>query len=272
MDFATVIGLVFMFLVVLFGMTYDPTTHGLTFDTIGLFVDIPALFIIVFGSFLSTMAAYPIAVTQNILGTLKKLFFPPVLPMVQNLSLLVDLSKIARKNILSLEDSLPDIDSLLLRSGLRMVIDRMNRDAIAEMLQAEVKYRDIEAENEVGFFKMLSTIVPSFGLVGTLLGLIVLLQNLEDPSKIGPALSIAFVATFYGVFFSNAVYYPIFTKLQVLRVQQKIFNEMIRDGVLLVERGERAELVEQVLLNYLTPNQKDLYERLRFGGYAENAA
>jgi len=271
MDLATLLGLGLMFLVVFFGMTYDVTTHTLTFDTIHLFLDIPALLIIVFGSFFSTMAAYPVSVVLDMGRIVGKLFFPPATPMVESLSLIVDLSKIARKNILALEDSLPNIASPILRGGLRMVIDRMNREAIAEMLHAEVKYRELEAENEVGFFKMLSTIVPSFGLVGTLLGLIVLLQNLQDASKIGPALSIAFVATFYGVFFSNAVYYPMFTKLAVIKNRQRVFHEMIRDGILMIEKGERPELIEQVLLNYLTPSQKRLYEDLRFGAYSGNA-
>lgn len=267
MDLATLLGFLIAAIVIFFGMIYDVSTHTISFDTLSLFVDIPAFLIIVLGSFFCTVAAYPINVFLNIGGTFRKLIIPPVTPMVENLSLIVDLSKIARKNILALEDSLPNLSSEILRGGLRMVIDRMNREAITDMLHAEVKYRDLEMEDEVGFFKMLSTIVPSFGLVGTLLGLIVLLQNLQDASKIGPALSIAFVATFYGVLFSNAIYYPMFTKLAAIKTRIRVFNEMIRDGVLMIEKGDRPELIEQVLINYLTPTQKKLYEDLRFGNY-----
>lgn len=269
MDFASIFGYLLMFIVVFFGMTYDVSTHSLTFDTLILFFDIPALLIIVFGSTFSAVAAYPFDTFVKLPQSLWKLFTPPSTPMVELLSLMVDLSKIARKNILALEDSLPNLSNNLLRGGLRMVIDRMKRDSIIDMLQAEVKYRDIEAENEVGFFKMLSTIAPSFGLVGTLLGLIVLLQNLDDPTRIGPALSVAFVATFYGVFFANGVFYPMFTKLGTIKTRVKIMNEFIRDGILMIERGERPELIEQVLLNYLNPAEKKLYEELRFGSFTE---
>jgi len=268
MDFASIAGFILMLVVVFFGMVYDAGTRSISFNTIHLFFDIPALLIIVFGSSFATMAAYSFETSTNLGRTLWKLFFPPATPMVELLSLMVDLSKIARKNILALEDSLPNLSNLLLRGGLRMVIDRMKREAIIDMLQAEVKYRDIEAENEVGFFKMLSTITPSFGLVGTLLGLIVLLQNLQDPAKVGPALSVAFVSTFYGVFFANAIFYPIFTKLGTIKTRVKVMNELVRDGILMIDRGDRPELIEQVLLNYLTPSQKRLYEDLRFGTFS----
>ncbi|MBL0690976.1 MAG: MotA/TolQ/ExbB proton channel family protein [SAR324 cluster bacterium] len=267
MDLATILGFIIASAVVFLGMVYDTSTHSISFLNLGLFIDIPAFLIIILGSFFCTVAAYPISILLGLGGTLKKLVVPPITPMVENLSLIVDLSKIARKNILALEDSIPNLDSPLLKGGLRMVIDRMSRDAIVDMLHAEVKYRDLEMEDEVGFFKMLSTIVPSFGLVGTLLGLIVLLQNLQDTAKIGPALAIAFVATFYGVLFSNGLYYPMFTKLATIKMRVKVFHEMIRDGVLMIEKGERPELIEQVLINYLTPEQKGLYEDLRFKSY-----
>ena len=101
-------------------------------------------------------------------------------------------------------------------------------------------------------------------MIGTLIGLIILLQSLDDPSKIGPAMAIALITTLYGAVLSNTVFLPMHNKLVHQKDEEKVVYEMTRDGVLFIEKGERPEFIEQDLMNYLSPELKKKYEELKF--------
>ena len=112
------------------------------------------------------------------------------------------------------------------------------------------------------------------GMLGTLVGLVLLLQNLDDPSAIGPAMAVALITTFYGSLFANTIFAPAKKKLEGYKAEEKVLMEMIRDGVLYIEGGQRPDFIENDLMNYLPPPQKTMYESLKFegGGAAAEAA
>ena len=109
-------------------------------------------------------------------------------------------------------------------------------------------------------------------MLGTLVGLVLLLQNLDDPSAIGPAMAVALITTFYGSLFANTIFSPAKKKLELYAGEQKVLMEMIRDGVLYIEGGQRPDFIENDLMNYLPPVQKTMYEALKFEGGGEAAA
>lgn len=101
-------------------------------------------------------------------------------------------------------------------------------------------------------------------MIGTLIGLILMLADLSDPNSIGPNMSVALITTLYGSLLSNGIFLPWATSLDTARKNEMVLYEMVRDGVLFIEKNERAEFIEQDLMNYLTPELKAKYEELKF--------
>ncbi|MGK0289858.1 MAG: chemotaxis protein MotA [bacterium] len=263
MDIASLVGTIGIFAVMIFGIIYDPSS-GIQFGPLKYFIHIPSLIIVLLGSIVATVLSYPMDHLKKLLGTIGRVYKASPNSLIKTLVIIVDVAKIARKNVLAMEDALPSIENEYLRNGLRLVVDRVDRDLIVDMLQAELKYVDQQKDEENQVVKLMSVLSPAFGMIGTLIGLVILLQNLDDPSKIGPSMAVALITTLYGALFSNGFFMPWFNKLDVNRKGEKILYEMVRDGILFIEKNERPEFIEQDLMNYLSPNLKKKYEDLKF--------
>ncbi|MEC7466999.1 MAG: MotA/TolQ/ExbB proton channel family protein, partial [SAR324 cluster bacterium] len=230
------------------------------------FIDIPSLLIVVGGTVASVMISWPMGDAKGLFGFVGSTWKPSPVQLVETLTLIVDVAKIARKNILAIEDALPSIENLFLRGGLRLVVDRVDRQDIVDMLAHQIKYDQAAKETGIGVVGSAASLCPAWGMLGTLVGLVLLLQNLDDPSMIGPAMAVALITTFYGSLFANVFFSPAKNKLEVNLAEEKVLLEMIRDGVLYIEAGQRPDFIESDLMNYLPPDKKAMYEALKFEG------
>ncbi|KAK3584195.1 hypothetical protein CHS0354_035276 [Potamilus streckersoni] len=176
--------------------------------------------------------------------------------MIETIMVINDISKLARKNILGIEDALPGIENNMLRGGLRMILDRAERSLIQRVLAAEIAKQELEYNKMIAVHKFLALMAPGFGMTGTLIGMINLLRSLEDPSKVGPAMSVALVATLYGSVMGNIVFMPFALKITGYRDSVIALNKMIMEGVLLIEKTERPEHIEQALLSYFPADER----------------
>lgn len=264
MDLATVIGVVLSYVLMFIAISFDFSTFTPQLYALAWFIDLPSLFVVLGGTIASTLASYPMEMFKTMGGSFKKVFKQQNVPLVETLTLIVDVSKIARKNILAIEDALPSIESLFLRGGLRLVVDRVDRNLIVEMLAHELKHSDEGRQGEIAVIKTMASLSPAWGMLGTLIGLVILLQNLDDPAAIGPAMAIALITTLYGSILANTLFAPVANKLGVIAADEKVLMEMIRDGILYIEQGERPDFIEQDLVNYLHSDQKAMYEQLKF--------
>ena len=140
------------------------------------------------------------------------------------------------------------------------------------MMAHEVKYALASKDREIAVVGTMGSLCPAWGMLGTLVGLVILLQNLDDPSMIGPAMALALITTLYGSLFANVIFSPAKKKLESYKAEEKVLMEMIRDGVLYIEGGQRPDFIENDLMNYLPPVQKTMYEALKFEGGGEAAA
>ena len=266
MEQGTLVGTILAWFMLLFAMTFDFATFTVKAGNVVYFWDTPSLLIVFGGTIASTFISHPMADAKGFLGIIGKSWKPSTVQLVETLTLIVDVSKIARKNILAIEDALPSIENLFLRGGLRLVVDRADREAIVEMMAHEVKYTMADKENEIAVVGTMASLCPAWGMLGTLVGLVLLLQNLDDPSAIGPAMAVALITTFYGSLFANTIFSPAKKKLELYQGEEKVLMEMIRDGVLYIEGGQRPDFIESDLMNYLPPAQKTMYEALKFEG------
>ena len=272
MEQGTLVGTILAWFMLLFAMMFNFSTLSLNIGNGVYFWDTPSLMIVFGGTVASTFISHPMGDAKGFLGYIGKSWKPNSVQLVETLTLIIDVSKIARKNILAIEDALPSIDNLFLRGGLRLVVDRADREAIVNMMAHEVKYTMAGKDNEIAVVGTMASLCPAWGMLGTLVGLVLLLQNLDDPSAIGPAMAVALITTFYGSLFANTIFSPAKKKLELYAGEQKVLMEMIRDGVLYIEGGQRPDFIENDLMNYLPPVQKTMYEALKFEGGGEAAA
>jgi len=272
MEQGTLIGTILAWFMLLFAMMFNFSTLSLNIGNGVYFWDTPSLMIVFGGTVASTFISHPMGDAKGFLGYIGKSWKPNSVQLVETLTLIIDVSKIARKNILAIEDALPSIENLFLRGGLRLVVDRSDREAIVNMMAHEVKYTMAGKDNEIAVVGTMGSLCPAWGMLGTLVGLVLLLQNLDDPSAIGPAMAVALITTFYGSLFANTIFSPAKKKLEGYAGEEKVLMEMIRDGVLYIEGGQRPDFIENDLMNYLPPVQKTMYEALKFEGGGEAAA
>ena len=269
MEQGTLIGTGLAVFFLMFAMMFDMTTFQVNVGNALYFWDTGSLLIVFGGTIASTFISHPINDAKRFLAIIGKSWKTNPVQLVETLTLIVDVSKIARKNILAIEDALPSIENLFLRGGLRLVVDRADREAIVDMMAHEVKYTMNGKDNEIAVVGTMASLCPAWGMLGTLVGLVLLLQNLDDPSMIGPAMAIALITTFYGSLFANVIFSPAKKKLEGYAGDEKVLMEMIRDGVLYIEGGQRPDFIENDLMNYLPPAQKAMYEALKFEGGSE---
>ena len=272
MEQGTLIGTILAWFMLLFAMTFDFATLSVNAGNVIYFLDTPSLMIVFGGTIASTFISHPMGDAKGFLGYIGKSWKPNSVQLVETLTLIIDVSKIARKNILAIEDALPSVENLFLRGGLRLVVDRADREAIVNMMAHEVKYTMAGKDNEIAVVGTMASLCPAWGMLGTLVGLVLLLQNLDDPSAIGPAMAVALITTFYGSLFANTIFAPAKKKLEGYAGEEKVLMEMIRDGVLYIEGGQRPDFIENDLMNYLPPVQKTMYEALKFEGGGEATA
>ena len=272
MEQGTLIGTILAWFMLLFAMMFNFSTLSLNIGNGIYFWDTPSLMIVFGGTVASTFISHPMGDAKGFLGYIGKSWKPNSVQLVETLTLIIDVSKIARKNILAIEDALPSIDNLFLRGGLRLVVDRADREAIVNMMAHEVKYTMAGKDNEIAVVGTMASLCPAWGMLGTLVGLVLLLQNLDDPSAIGPAMAVALITTFYGSLFANTIFSPAKKKLELYAGEEKVLMEMIRDGVLYIEGGQRPDFIENDLMNYLPPVQKTMYEALKFEGGGDAVA
>ncbi len=274
MEQGTLVGTILAWVLLFIAMCFDFGSFQVNVGNLGYFVDAPSLLIVFGGTIASTFISHTMVDAKGFLGIIGKSWKANPVQLVETLTLIVDVSKIARKNILAIEDALPSIENLFLRGGLRLVVDRADREALVEMMAHEVKYTMAGKDNDIAVVGTMASLCPAWGMLGTLVGLVLLLQNLDDPSAIGPAMAVALITTFYGSLFANTIFSPAKKKLEGYKAEEKVLMEMIRDGVLYIEGGQRPDFIENDLMNYLPPAQKTMYESLKFegGGAAAEAA
>jgi len=169
---------------------------------------------------------------------------------------------------LALESNQEEIEDNYLRKALELVVDGVEPEIIRDSMQLELDNMSIRHGKGIAFFKTLAAEFPAWGMIGTMLGLINLLKSLDDPSKIGAAMSLALVTTFYGSVLANWICLPIATKLEELSTEEIRIKEMIIEGVLSIQSGENPRIMEHRLKTFLSPEQRKDYERLIAGNEA----
>lgn len=254
-DMSTYIGILAGIFVLLIGMALDGGKIKL--GGLKLFWDLPSVFITVGGSFCTILICYPLIDVKNLPKTLKNAFVDRQMPGKEIILKFVELSRKARREgLLSLESEVEAIDDDFIKSGIQMVVDGIEPETIREIMDLEIGEMEKRHVSGINLLKAWAGYGPAYGMIGTLVGLVQMLANLNDPSALGPGMSKAIITSFYGSVMANFIFGPLASKLEIKSAGEAGRREMMLEGVLALQAGVNPRIIEDKLKAYLPPKER----------------
>ena len=250
MDISTIIGLVGCFGLVIMGII----TGG---NTVLTFVDIPSVLIVVLGSYFGLFTFGQLSTGLGIFNVLGLNLKVTNLNERGIISKLMAMSEKARREgLLALEEELEDLDDEFLKKGLRLVVDGTDAEIIRSLLENELNQIQGRHAEKISAVNMWATLAPGLGMLGTVIGLIGMLKNLEDKSALGPNMAVALITTFYGSMMANLLLIPMGGKLKTKDATETRVKEMCIEGILSIQAGDNPRILVTKLLSYLEPGDR----------------
>lgn len=228
------------------------------------FIDIPSMLIVIGGSFAATLINFPLPDVLKMVGSAMKILVSPSFdPTVPVPNMVEYAEKTRREGLLSLESSVDEIEDHFLRSGLRLIIDGTDPDEVRDIMETEMEYLGERHKRAQQLFLAMARYLPGFGMIGTLIGLIAMLETLDDPTTIGPKMAVALITTFYGVLLANLVFMPIAGKLRTRTEDESLMRRIILEGIIMIQAQANPRFIGQKLLAYLPPKSRETAQENR---------
>jgi chemotaxis protein MotA len=211
-----------------------------------------ALMIVIVGTFAAIMVQTPGRVMRHAFAILPWVFRSPVPNRRAIIERMVEWAKVARRQgLLGLEPMLQDEKDDFIRKGLQLVIDGSEPEAIRSIMETELASREAADLRAARVFEGMGTYAPTLGIVGAVLGLMSVMQNLTDPSKLGTGIAAAFTATVYGIALANLFLLPMASKLKTAAQALSHVREMVIEGMIAIAQGENPRIIDTRLQSYL---------------------
>ncbi len=246
MDLTSVIGIVVGALIILGGMMLVAPLMA--------YFDLPSI-VIVIGC---TAACYVTSVPIHRLGliiqvgkaafTQKKVNLTEIIPVLVSFA-----EKARREGLLALEDDIEDLEDAFLKRGIQLVVDGTDPELVKQIMDTQMNYIEDRHSYGQALYENMATLAPAFGMVGTLTGLVAMLLTMDDPSTIGPSMSVALITTLYGAIVANLFLNPIMYKLQVKSQEEVLLKKIMLAGMLSIQAGDNPRIVEEKLKAFLPP-------------------
>jgi len=244
MDIATIIGLAGAYLLIIMGTGFN----------LGPFIDMPSVYIVVGGTVASILIAYPLKKVLGIIGVIKNVFLIKNSSPTETIKLLVGFAEQARREgILALEARSQEITDPFLKKGIQLAVDGTEPDLIKDILTTEISFIEARHKYSITILEFGATIAPAFGMIGTLLGLVLMLGNMSDPDSIGPNMAVALITTLYGSLIANTICTPMAAKLGGYSSEEILTKELMLEGIMSLQSGDNPRIVEQKLTAFIAP-------------------
>jgi len=250
MDLATIVGILGAFAMIVF--TAINTAGGI----IGFLrlLNLPSFALVVLGSYFAVMVANKWSTALGAFSVIRRAFNVPSFNEQAIFDRLVAFSdKARREGLLALEDELDDLEDEFLKKGLRLVVDGTDQAIIQNLMDLELTQMQGRHAENINMLISWSALAPGFGMMGTVIGLVNMLNNLEDKSSIGPNMAMALITTLYGSVIANTTVMPWANKLKGQDTYETNVKEMIIEGVLSIQAGDNTRILQMKLLAYLSP-------------------
>ncbi len=249
MDISTVIGFVIGVGCVVYGVLESPD--------VALFWNLPSFLIIIGSTVGAVIVAFPPEQLKNLGRVFMRGFRPQKFDLAKDINSIVELSQVSRsKGLLALEDVSHQYENdSFLYKGILLLTDGVTAESLQENLGTDIYFSQKRHKQGQAMMGMIASNVTALGLLGTYVGLIPMLNNLSDPSTLGPMMAIELVSSFYGAFISYVVFSPLLKRLQIMATAEVMRKQLIIEGLTLIQKGENPRVIQEHLLAALTSRQ-----------------
>lgn len=249
MDLSTLIGIISAFTLMVLAIAQG--------GGVLLFINIPSLIIVFGGTLGAALVHFPFRDVFSTFRVAKKAFFHSSDEPSEHIERLVQFAGKARKDgILSLQSMMGEVHDKFFLKGMQMAVDGQEPEALQELLNREIDYIVNRHEKGGEIMLAMGTYAPALGMIGTLIGLVQMLQTMNDPSTIGPAMALALLTTLYGAVAANIVFIPMAGKLRTRSQDETLNKTLIAEGLTLILKGDNPRIIEQKLHAFLAPKHR----------------
>ncbi|MDN5346754.1 MAG: chemotaxis protein MotA [Clostridia bacterium] len=219
-----------------------------------LFVNIPSLMITAGGSLAAVLISFGFQDFKNVFGAIRQAFTTDLMDPRELIELFSDLARKARREgLLALEDDANRLDDPFFKKGIQMMVDALEPEMIREILETDMACMSQRHRVGQGIFRTWGNLAPSFGLIGTLIGLVQMLAKLDDPQSLGPSMAVALITTFYGAIMAYMFFLPLAGKLALRSEQEMLLRRMMLEGIIAIQSGINPRILEERLRSFLAP-------------------
>ena len=223
----------------------------------GAFIDPASVMVVVGGAIAATLISYPLGNFLSVFGVTMKVFLYKLHPVADVIKQLVSLAETARRDgLLALEGRVAEIEHPFIVLGIQMAVDGTRPEVMEDIMRTELDAVATRHRDGKGLLDCMGRFAPAFGMIGTLMGLIIMLGDMSDPSKIGAGMAVALLTTLYGAIASNVVFLPFAEKLGFTNKQELLTMEIIIRGIMAIQSGENPRVIEQKLSTFVPPKQR----------------
>ena len=244
MDFTTIFSMLLGFALIILGITGSGELLS--------FWDWSSVQITIFGTLAAAMMSYPFAQFRNAIKAFGIAFKKHEQHLSKEIDTIISIANVARRDgLLALEGQIDKLDDPFMKKGIMLIVDGSDPQIIREIMETELDFMVERHGQTQAVIEQMAAYSPAFGMLGTLIGLINMLLKMDDPSAIGPNMSVALVTTFYGVVMANLVYTPIARKLKSISTSEYLRKELLLEGLLSVQDGENPRIIKDKLEAFL---------------------
>ncbi|RSK28198.1 flagellar motor protein MotP [Bacillus sp. HMF5848] len=251
-DIFTPIGLVLGIIMISFGIISGGGASGFLF-----FIDIASIVIVIGGTIAGLLTSFPLNAMKSLPKVIKQAFSVDNHDLRTLIQTFVTLSEKARREgLLALEAEIENVEDKFIKKGVLLAIDGIEPDVINDIMNAEIIAMEERHSKGRNILEKGGEIAPSWGMIGTLVGLVLMLQNLDDPASLGPNMAIAILTTLYGSLLANVFFIPMANKLALKTEQEVFYKQVIIEGVIGVQSGQNPKVLEEKLSAFLSDEEQ----------------
>ena len=249
MDIATLLGVILGFSVLIISIVTGGGADS--------FVHIPSMAVVVGGMLCTVLIHFSMAQFLGIFTVMKKTFLNKAPNPSDLIQQMVNFAAINRRDgTLALEQEIRKTDNQFVCKGLQMLVDGLDEDSVRDVMSLEISSLQERHSDGKKILEFMGASAPAFGMIGTLIGLVQMLQNLSDPSGIGAGMATALLTTFYGAVLANLMFIPLAGKLSLYSKKECLGMDMVQEGICAISRGENPTAVREKMQAFISPNSR----------------
>ena len=229
-----------------------------------LFLSLPSLLIVFGGTFASIMVNFSMKEVLSVFPLLRVAFSRQTNDSAGVIETLVEFAEISRREgLLALEERAQATNEPFLQKGIQLIVDGTDAELVRNILEIELFFLEERHRSGQRIFEQMGALSPAYGMIGTLIGLIAMLGQLDKPEQVGMGMAVALITTLYGAVASNLLFLPIAGKLRLKSDEEVLIKQVMIEGILSIQAGENPRIVEEKLKSFLSPDEREAAVRDR---------